>query len=363
MRIAIDASRSTVERLTGTEQYSRQLIHHLIELNDTRESPHSFELYFRDKPQADLFPESPHVKQITIPFPRLWTHLRFAMALWQSRPDLTFVPAHTLPHAFPGKSIVTVHDLGYKYFPEAHTPQQVRYLDWSTRHSANRADIVLADSRATARDLQQFYDTPSEKIRVVYPGVDAPQDKRDWGLYAKYNIPFHYFLFIGTLQPRKNIERIVEAYKIWQNGNPESNISLILAGKKGWLFDEAWLDGVENIHVIGYVEEEDKGALIRQAVALVFPSLYEGFGFPVIEAMHLGTPVITSNTSSLPELTDDAAILCDPLSVPEIAASMDLLTDNELLRRKLGVKGMLRAREFTWERAAQQTLAAIDELV
>lgn len=363
MRIAIDASRSTVERLTGTEHYSRQLIHHLIEFNDARDEPHHFDLYFRDEPQADLFPESPHIEQIVIPFPRMWTHIRFASALWQSRPDVTFVPAHTLPRTFPGKSIVTVHDLGYKHFPEAHTGQQVRYLDWSTRHSSERADIILADSQATAQDLQEFYQTPSEKIRVVYPGVNAPIDQRDWGLYAKYSIPFHYFLFIGTLQPRKNIERIIEAYKIWQNGNPESNISLVLAGKKGWLFDEAWVDGVENVHLIGYVEEEDKGALMRQAMALVFPSLYEGFGFPVIEAMHLGTPVITSNTSSLPELAGEAAILCDPLSTPEIAASMDLLTDNELLRRKLGVKGMLRAREFTWEKAAQQTLAAIDELV
>lgn len=360
MRIAIDASRSTVERLTGTEHYSRQLIHYLIEINDTQQSPHELLLYFRDKPQADLFPESANVQQCVIPFPRLWTHFRLASAIWQDRPDITFVPAHTLPYAFPGKSVVTVHDLGYKYFPEAHTNQQVHYLDWSTRHSAKRANIILADSQATADDLQHFYNTNPEKIHVIYPGVDAPYDKRDWALYDRYSIPFHYFLFIGTLQPRKNIERIIQAFQVWKNGNPESNMALVLAGKKGWLFDEAWLDGVEDVHVTGYVEEEDKGALIRQSVALVFPSLYEGFGFPVIEAMHLGTPVIASNTSSLPELVQDAGILCDPLSVHEIAASMDIITDNDLLRRKLGVKGMLRARDFTWEKAAEQALNAIE---
>src|SRR5690606_9759077 len=149
---------------------------------------------------------------------------------------------------FPGKAVVTVHDLGYKYFPEAHTSSQVNYLDWSTRHSAKRATAILADSQATAEDLQKFYAVPENKIHVVYPGVDVPFDKRGWELYSKYKIPLSYFLFIGTLQPRKNIERIVRAFDMWQKANPDKNIGLVLAGKQGWLFDEAWLNGVENVH-------------------------------------------------------------------------------------------------------------------
>ena len=347
MRIAIDASRSTVGLLTGTEHYSRELIYALIEHNDSLSSPHEIVLYFRDYPASGLFPKSSFVNQRVIPFPRLWTHIRFASSLWATRPDVTFVPAHTLPYFFPGRAVVTVHDLGYKYFPEAHPSSQLNYLDWATRHSARRASRILADSQATADDLQKFYNVPADKIEVVYPGVDAPFDKRGWELYSKYKIPLSYFLFIGTLQPRKNIERIVQAFDMWQNGNPDKNIGLVLAGKEGWLFDKSWLEGVENVHLTGYIDAEDKGALIRQASALVFPSLYEGFGFPVVEAMHMGTAVITSNTSSLPELVGDAAILVNPESVEEIAASLDLVAENELLRRKLGIKGMVQAKQFS----------------
>lgn len=361
MKIAIDASRSTVGHLTGTEHYSRQLIHALIQQNDKLNSPHDISLYFRDYPASGLFPNSNFVKQKVIPFPRLWTHLRFASSLWVTRPDVTFVPAHTLPYSLPGNAVVTVHDLGYKYFPEAHTPSQVKYLDWSTKHSARRATRILADSQATADDLQKFYNVPDEKIHVVYPGVDVPYDKRGWELYAKYKIPLSYFLFIGTLQPRKNIERIIKAFDMWQNGNPDKNIGLVLAGKQGWLFEESWLEGVENVHVTGYIDAEDKGALLRQASALVFPSLYEGFGFPVVEAMHMGTAVIASNNSSLPELTGDAAILVNPESIPEIVASLDLVAGNELIRRKLGIKGMMQAKQFKWETAAKQTLAILEE--
>ncbi|MGJ3237459.1 MAG: glycosyltransferase family 4 protein [Anaerolineae bacterium] len=361
MRIAIDASRTTVERMTGTEHYAKQIIWHLIEHNANRVMPHQLDLYFRDIPAPDLFPTFDFIHQHVIPFPRMWTHLRFAWALWQTRPDVTFVPAHTLPYALPGHAVVTVHDLGYKHFPEAHPASQLRYLDWSTCHSAKRATRILADSQATADDLQHFYHIPSEKITVVYPGVDPPTDKPGWELYSKYQIPLTYFLFIGTLQPRKNIERIVQAFDMWQHANPDKSIGLVLAGKPGWLFDEAWVQDVENVHITGYIDEADKGALLRQATGLLFPSLYEGFGFPVLEAMHMSTAVIASNSSSLPELVGDAGILVDPLSVPEIAASLDVLANNELLRRKLEIKGMMQARQFTWERAAQQTLTLLEE--
>ncbi|MCA9912256.1 MAG: glycosyltransferase family 4 protein [Anaerolineae bacterium] len=361
LHIGIDASRSTVARSTGTERYSLQLIRHLIELNEEREFPHQLTLYFRDEPADDLFPESAYVNYRVIPFTRMWTHLRLSTALWQDRPDVTFVPAHTLPLAFPGKAVVTVHDLGYKYFPEAHEEGQRRYLDWATFHSANRAALVLSDSQATANDLTYFYETPQEKIRVVYPGVDPPERGNAFDLFDRYKIPYRYFLFIGTLQPRKNIERIVEAFKMWRRANHDKEVGLVFAGKPGWLFDEAWVDGVEDVHLTGYVDDLYKAALIRHAVALVFPSLYEGFGFPAIEAMQVGTPVIASNTSSLPELVGEAGMLVDPMDVRSIAAAMDLMTENELLRRKLSVKGLMQAKLFTWEAAARQALDAIEE--
>jgi glycosyltransferase involved in cell wall biosynthesis len=362
-KIAIDASRSTVARSTGTEHYSHQLIRHLIQFNEQRENPHELILYFRDEPAPELLPAAEHVTVRVIPFPRMWTHIRFAAALWTEKHDLVFVPAHTLPFWFPGKAVVTVHDLGYKHFPAAHPASQLRYLDWSTRYSAGRAARIFADSKATASDLMQFYGVPESRIDVIYPGVEAPREGIDHGLRAKYNLPVQYFLFIGTLQPRKNIARIVEAYAIWRRANPESSIGLVLAGQKGWLFDPAWVEGVEGVTVTGYIDEADKAGLMRQAHTLVFPSLYEGFGFPVIEAMYARTPVIASQTSSLPELVGDAGLLVNPLDVNEIATALDLLTRRDDLRHNLIHKGLQQARRFSWAATAQHALRVFDAVL
>ncbi len=333
MRIAVDASRSTVQRVTGTEHYAIELIRALIRLN----THHQMTLYFRDAPAADLFPASQNVEYRMIPFRRAWTHMRFAAELWRDKPDVTFVPAHTLPILFPGRAVVTVHDLG-----------------------ARRAAIILADSQATASDLTRFYGTPPDKIKVVYPGVEKPPVGDIEATKRKYSLPERYFLFIGTLQPRKNITRIVQAYQRWKGAHPSDSIGLVLAGAKGWLFDPKWIEGVGGIVLPGYIDDMDKGALYSGAQALIFPSLYEGFGFPVIEAMHCGTPVITSNTSSLPELMGDAGIFVNPLEVDEIAAAMTRVSGNPDLRQQLSERGYQQAAKFTWEIAAQQTLNALE---
>ncbi|MBZ0294732.1 MAG: glycosyltransferase family 4 protein [Anaerolineae bacterium] len=355
MRIAIDASRTTVEHVTGTEHYARQLIRALLE-----DHPQHITLYFRDTPPPGLYLDSALVQQRVITLPRLWTHLGFASALWRDRPDVTFVPAHTLPIFFPGRAVVTVHDLGFKYFPEAHPDMTRRYLDWTTRYSASRASIILADSHATAHDLTHFYGTPPEKIRVVYPGVDPPPVTDVEAVRKKYHLPARYFLFIGTLQPRKNIARIVQAYARWREQHPDDETGLVLAGGKGWLYEEAWIEGVPNIHLPGYIDEADKGALYAGALALIFPSLYEGFGFPVIEAMHCGTPVIASSTSSLPELVGKAGLLVDPLDTEAIAKQMAVMTDDEARWFQLREAGYQQAAQFTWEAAAEQVAAILE---
>jgi glycosyltransferase involved in cell wall biosynthesis len=358
VRIAIDASRCTARRVTGTEHYATQLIRALIRLN-TR---HDLILYFRETPPDDLFPASERVTCRVIPFRRAWTHLRFAAALWRDRPDLTFVPAHTLPLIFPGRAVVTVHDLGYRYFPQAHPLVQRLYLDWTTRFSTKRATVVLADSQTTADDLTRVYGTKASRIQVVYPGVEPPASTPDRieAVRQRYHLPERYFLFIGTLQPRKNIPRIVQAYRRWQAAHPGDAAGLVLAGGRGWLYDPAWVDGVEGIVMPGYVDDADKGALYVGALALVFPSLYEGFGFPVLEAMHAGAPVIASRTSSLPELVGEAGLLVNPLDVAAIAAAMARLSEDESLRQGLRQKGYTQAAAFTWEQAAQKTLNALE---
>jgi len=362
--IAIDASRSTRARPTGTENYALRLIQSLITANESRREPYRLSLYFRDEPPADLFDESRHVNVYVLKSPRLWTHLRWAAALWKAKPALSFVPAHSLPIFFPGKAIVTVHALGYKHFPAAHPALQRLYLDITTRYSQARAALVLADSQATANDLGRFYNTPAGKIRIVYPGVDALDAKSAAAAIdsarAKYGLPQRYFLFIGTLQPRKNIQRLIQAFRRWRE---DHDGALVLAGAKGWLFDEAWLEGADNVHVTGYIDEADKGGLLAGATALVFPSLYEGFGFPVVEAMHCGCPVIASKTSSLRELVGDAGLLVDPLDVADIAAAMGRCSDDEGLRAGLVARGFRRAGRFSWSAAAAKVLAAFDEAI
>jgi glycosyltransferase involved in cell wall biosynthesis len=357
MRLAIDASRTTARRVTGTERYAIRLIEALLALD----SGHDVTLYFRDTPPPGLFPARPRVTQRVIPFPRAWTHARFAAALYRDRPDVTFVPAHTLPLWFPGAGVVTVHDLGYRRFPEAHPARQRRYLDLTTRHSARRAAVVLADSAATAEDLAIFYRIPPAKVRVVYPGVDAPPVGDVAAVRAKYGLPPRYFLFLGTLQPRKNIAVIVQSYQRWRSAHPDDPAGLVLAGAKGWLYDDTWASGLPGVTLTGYVDDADRGALYAGALALVFPSLYEGFGFPVIEAMHCGTPVIASNTSSLPELAGDAGLLVDPLDVNAIAAKLARLAASQELRAELAAKGRMRAAQFTWERAAARALRALED--
>jgi glycosyltransferase involved in cell wall biosynthesis len=365
MRVAIDASRCTVARVTGTEYYARQLIHHLILANESRSTisnrkPHALTLYFRDEPPQDLFPQSPYVTPKVIPFRRLWTHVRFAHAIWRDKPDITFVPAHTLPFVLWGKGMVTVHDLGYRFFPQAHPLSQRLYLDLTTRYSANRAQFILADSHATQNDLMRLYGISPQKIRVVYPSVHPPHIHIG-DIRAKYGLPPRYFVFIGTLQPRKNIARLVQAFARFRQ-QTNSDIALVLAGGKGWLFDEAWVQNAPNVHLIGYIDEADKGALLANSMGLVFPSLYEGFGFPVLEAMLCGTPVIASNTSSLPELVGEAGLLIDPLDTQAIANAMIRLASDDTLRANLIAKGSAQAQHFDWQTSANTLLDVLDTL-
>ena len=365
-RIAIDASRTTLAQPTGAERYATRLIQALIKANESRREPYLFTLYFRHAPSRDLFTNSAYVQEVVIRFPRLWTHLRLAAALWRAKPGITFVPAHTLPILFPGAGIVTVHDLGYKHFPEAHGRMQRAYLDFTTRFSQRRASLLLADSVATANDLSLIYDTPSDKIRIVYPGIDAgssqPSARNIDAARERYQLPARYFVFIGTLQPRKNIERLVKAFGLWRREHDDGETALVLAGAKGWLFQESWIAGAKNVIVTGYIDEAHKSGLLAGAIALVFPSLYEGFGFPAVEAMHCGTPVIASNTSSLPELVGDAGLLVDPTNVCAIAAAMGRCSEDESLRQRLIARGYKRAKRFSWEAAASHVMDVFDEL-
>jgi len=365
MLIGIDASRAVTVRPTGIEIYSQRLIQALLALK----SPHCFRLYFRSAPPAAAFSGA---DLRVIPFPRLWTHVRLSWEVARRPPDVLFVPAHVLPIFHPRVSLVTVHDLGYLYFPRAHPWHQRLYLDLSTRWNARAAAHLLADSQATKADLVARYSTPPEKITVAYPGRDerlAPV--RDPALVeavkTRYGITGDYFLYLGTLQPRKNLSRLVAAFAHLITQSPHLQIfKLILAGKRGWLYDDLFAQvhrlGLEGrVLFPGYVPDEDKAALLSGALAFVFPSLYEGFGLPVLEAQACGCPVITSITSSLPEVAGDAALLVDPGDTSAIAAAMQQVATDPTLRENLIERGFANVRRFSWTACAQSVLGVIEQ--
>jgi len=372
MLIGIDASRATATRRTGTENYSLHLIRGLLALGQE----HRVRLYFNQVPSPGLLPGS--AEQRVIPFPRLWTHVRLSWEMLALPPDLLFVPSHVLPLVHPRRSVVTVHDLGYLYYPEAHTLSQNLYLRWSTRYNARTAARALADSEATRRDLIRHYGILPEKIVVVYPGRDenlAPVT--DPALLAatrtRYGIPGPYLLYVGTLHPRKNLVRLIQAFasllqsSIPNTQYPISNLQLVLAGQKGWLYDEILTQVrrsglADRVVLTGYVPDADLPALLSGALAFVFPSLYEGFGLPVLEAMACGTPVVCSGVSSLPEVAGDAALLVDPLDTEAWAAALRQIAADEGLRRELAERGFRQVQKFSWRRCAGETLQVLEEV-
>ncbi len=368
MHIGIDASRLAVTARTGTERYSYDLIAALARLDRVRR----YTLYCNGLPPI-LPLLGPNMALRSIPCPRLWTHARLSLEMRWHPPDVLFVPAHVLPLVHPPRSVVTIHDLGYLAFPAAHTAARRLELRLTTRWSARAAWRVIAISQATCRDLIRHCGVVPEKISVVYHGVTSQFQPVTCGstiraILTRYGIRAPYFLYVGTIQPRKNLLRLIEAFaqccRDWLGYTQCPQ--LVIAGKPGWLTSEierrvAELDLTTLVRFPGYVADADLPALLSAALAFVFPSLYEGFGMPVLEAMACGTPVLTSTTSSLPEVAGDAALLVDPLNTAALAAALARLLTDAALRDELRRRGLARAAAFRWERCAAETLRVLME--
>ncbi len=366
MLIGIDASRAVTQRRTGTEAYTYFLLRHLLPLAVRR--GHQIRLYFHRLPPPGLLPDYDGIEHIIIPFPRLWTHLRLGWELRRHPPDLFFTPAHVIPYRYKRPSAATIHDIGYRYFPDAHLPRQLKYLEWSTRHNAVNGRHIFVDSEATKADLSRFYAIPPEKVTVLYPGVDPMLARvRDEGkitaVCQKYSITRPYFLFLSTLQPRKNLVRLIQAYA--QSG---AEPQLVLAGNAGWLSAPIMAEikshrtAAHNIITPGFIADEDKAALISGAIALLYPSLHEGFGFPLLEAQACGTPVLASTTSSLPEVAADSALLVDPLDVEEMTTAVSRLAADPQLRAALAARGLENVKRFEWWETAVNLLDTLEKL-
>ncbi|MFN8637473.1 MAG: glycosyltransferase family 1 protein, partial [Chloroflexota bacterium] len=326
-----------------------------------------FVLYFNEAPQPGLLPRSDAVRWRVMPSPRFWTVGRLSVEMAIRPPDVLFVPSHTLPPVLPAASVATVHDLGYVHFPDEH-PSSNRWLRKSSnRTSANRATRVIAISSTTRDDLMQYEDVSANRITVVHHGCgDEFKPVRDLAQIVEttshHGLEAPYLIFIGTLQPRKNLERLLQAFD--QVAAVRPHVLLALVGAEGWQQDRlaralANVRARDRVRLLGYVDDADLPVLLSGSLGLAFPSLYEGFGLPALEAMACGTPVLASNTSSFPEVVGDAGILVDPTDVRAIARALRRLVDNAEVRRELSAKGLARAANFTWKKAATETLAVL----
>ncbi len=268
-----------------------------------------------------------------------------------------------------GKKVLTVHDVSFFLFPEYHPLKRRLTFKALFPRSLEQADQIITDSDSTKRDLVEHFHVPADKITTVHLGVDptfAPASEAQAApIMAKHGVRFGaYLLYIGTVEPRKNLPRLIQAYHLFR-ANGSQSLPLVLVGANGWLNQDLFREidksrWKDHIKILGYVAKTDLPALYSGAAAFVYPSIYEGFGLPPLEAMACGAPVITADNSSLPEVVGDAALLVDAYDVEAIANAMLQVASDSTMRESLKQRGLARAQYFSWRRTAEQTLAVYE---
>jgi glycosyltransferase involved in cell wall biosynthesis len=275
-------------------------------------------------------------------------------------------------------TIVTIHDLSFLVHPECAEPSMVRYLTDAVPRGLRRANLILADSQATRRDITRLLVVDPARIELVYPGVGpqfqplAPDVIEP--VRQRLGLPDRFVLFVSTLEPRKNLVRLLEAFaQIVRGGHPAlpasaADLHLVIGGRRGWLYEDIFttidrLQLREQVRLLDYVHDKDLPALYNLAAAFAYPSIYEGFGIPPLEALACGTPTVTANNSSLPEVVDDAAVLVSAEDVSSIASGLARAVSDQALRGRLRAAGPVQARKFTWEQAAKRVLACYQRAV
>lgn len=277
------------------------------------------------------------------------------------------------------KLILTIHDISFEFFPDCFSlKRRLWHKILDPKKQCKKADIILVPSENTKQDIINFYDVPENKIKVLYPGLSKKfrtlsaqavnNTESIKVVRSKYNLPDKFILFLGTLEPRKNIIGIIQAFKFSKLFPPEADPSfsrgyeLVIAGTKGWKIEPIMdlINVTKGVKYIGYVDAKDKPMLYSLASIFVYPSLYEGFGFPVIEAMASHTPVVTSNRSSIPEISDNAAYLVNPNNVDEIRRGMEVLSKDEKLCNLLIENGKKRIEKFDWSSSAKEFVNLIN---
>ncbi|MEK9147033.1 MAG: glycosyltransferase family 1 protein [Patescibacteria group bacterium] len=394
MLIGFDASRAFVFEATGTENYSLNLLHALAEVDRKNQ----YRVYLRGQSSRALTMNNwPRNFEFKVIRPnRLWTQVGLALETWREPVDLLFVPAHTLP-VFRNpriKTVVTIHDLGVEYLPGYHQFPQRYYLDFASRYAARHADAIIAVSAATKRDLINRYGVEGEKVFVVHEGVDRsffrPRSAKEIkNVKIKYQIDGNYILFVGTIQPRKNLQMLIKVFSLLV-GSRESVVgriqkstnyklpatNFVIAGKLGWDYDEILalpkkLGIASRVKFLGYVPDADLPALYSGAVVFAFPSLFEGFGLPILGALSCGCPVVASDIGPHREIFKKISRNSQFASSKELVVPMILVKPTDVdkwvnvlyqyisqykKRFSFGNINSALEREFSWYNTAKETL-------
>ena len=396
MVIGVDASRAFVAERTGTEEYAYMVLGSMLKKREA--GRHEWVLYVRPDQVTRAgeavsgWTVSPRVRVETIWWRRLWTQGGLAARTWIDSLDVLWVPAHTLPVLRRGLggvgrrlgTVVTIHGVEYEYLPGFYAEWARWHLTWSTEYAVKNATKLISVSEFTKQALVRRLGADADKIEVIHEGVEVTPGVYDSGgkVLARYGLkPRNYILFVGTIQPRKNLARLIEAFAMVTErarasrlsrsdpGNFDpGNLKLVIAGKPGWDY-EAVLKapkrfGVEKRVVFtGYISHADRDTLLHFAGVYVQPSLTEGFGLPVLEAMAMGCPVVGSGRGAMPEVVGKAGLLFDPEDVSGMSEVLEKVLAEKGLRERLVRLGKQRAMNFSWERAARKTLSVLESVV
>ncbi|MCR4324903.1 MAG: glycosyltransferase family 4 protein [Candidatus Curtissbacteria bacterium] len=361
MLIGVDANEANVKNRVGSGTHAFELLKQFAELATSK---HQFEIFLKEKPLEDLPKENQNFKYKVFGPKKLWTQFALPLRLLGNKPDVFFSMTHYGPRFSRVPNVVTIYDLSYLHYPELFNKDDLYQLKSWSKYSIEGAKHIIAISQSTKDDIIKNYGVSPSKISVTYMGYDQklfkPQNKSKIdNIKKKYKIGGDYIIFVGTLQPRKNIERLIEAFAEVNSKIPD--VELMIAGKKGWLFEPIFekvkkLNLEKEIIFTDYVPDDDLPPLIAGAKVYILPSLWEGFGIPVIEAQACGVPVSVSETSSLPEVVDKSGFTFDPEKVPEITSSLLVLLTDDKLRSMLIEKGFKNVKRFSWEKCAKETL-------
>lgn len=371
MRIAIDAH-SVGTGLGGNESYATNLIEALAEIDQTNRytlyvtKPAAVERFNNRWPNFLVRSTLPHTPLIRIP-------LTLSNELRRNPVDVLHVQ-FTSPPFSPCPVVVSVHDLSFEHLPQTFKWRSRKQLRLTVRRSVRKAAQVIALSEHARKDMIDTYHVSPERVTAIplaaaghfMPLKNEAELQR---VKQTYEIEGDYILAVGAIQPRKNLARLLAAYSRLHRAKPEGKLpKLVLAGKRAWLYEEtlrtiAELELERSVILTGYVPEQDLPALYSGALCFVYPSYFEGFGLPPLEAMQCGTPVIVGNRTSLPEVVGNAALLVDPFDVEALAAAIERVIGNSDLRADLSVKGLARAKLFEWRETARQTLAVYQKAI